>query len=78
MSKSFLTYEDVADELGVHTRTVKRWAAEGRLRPARISVRTVRFLAEDVETFVKDVRDKPGQPALRATAETPELQEVHG
>jgi excisionase family DNA binding protein len=58
MYKQFLSYEDVADELGVHTKTVKRWVAEGRLRPARIGVRTVRFLAEDVEAFVKGIRDE--------------------
>jgi excisionase family DNA binding protein len=63
MSKSFLHYSDVAELLGVDKRTVQRWVAEGRLKSARFGTRTVRFLREDVDQFVRDVRDRDSQPA---------------
>jgi excisionase family DNA binding protein len=63
MDKIFLTYQDVADELGVHVKTVKRLVSERQLRPARLGARTVRFLREDVEAFVRDVRDREATPA---------------
>jgi excisionase family DNA binding protein len=63
MEKTFLSYQDVADELGLSVRTIKRLVAERRLRPARISTHTVRFLASAVEQFVRDTRDQEPQPA---------------
>ena len=63
MEKSFLSYQDVADELGVSVRTIKRLVAERRLRPARISTHTVRFLASDIEDFVREARDREATPA---------------
>jgi excisionase family DNA binding protein len=55
----FMTYEDVANALSVNVKTVKRWVRDGRLRPARIGVRTVRFLPEDIQTFVERHRVEP-------------------
>lgn len=55
----FMTYDDVAQALGVNIKTVKRWVQDGRLRPARIGVRIVRFLPEDIQAFVEQHRDAP-------------------
>jgi excisionase family DNA binding protein len=63
MPKPFLHYSDVAEMLDVDKRTVQRWVAEGRLKPARFGTRTVRFMREDVDRFVRDVRDRDSQPA---------------
>lgn len=37
-----------AELVGVSTRTVRKWVRDGRLRPLRLSTRTVRFLRSDL------------------------------
>lgn len=51
-AKRLLTYYQVADQLGVGLRTVKRWRSEGKLRAVRIG-RVVRFRPEDVQRLVE-------------------------
>jgi excisionase family DNA binding protein len=60
--KLFWSYEDVAEALGVSIKTVKRWVRKGYLRPSRIGVRTVRFLPEDIEEFVRTHREPEPDP----------------
>ncbi|MGV9795550.1 helix-turn-helix domain-containing protein [Gordonia sp. NPDC003422] len=38
----------IADEFGVHPRTVRRWLAEGRITGRRVGPRVIRFDAEEV------------------------------
>jgi excisionase family DNA binding protein len=53
-----LTPEQVAAVLGVSVRTVRRLAAEGRLRPVRIGYRTTRFRPEDVDALIAPTQSK--------------------
>jgi len=46
-----LTAEEVAAELGVSIRTVRRYAARGILPGRRIGPRLIRFRREDVEAL---------------------------
>ncbi|MCH5645678.1 helix-turn-helix domain-containing protein [Gordonia sp. ABSL49_1] len=38
----------IADEFGVHPRTVRRWLAEGRITGRRVGPRVIRFDANEV------------------------------
>lgn len=52
----WLTTADVAAECGITTRTVERWAANGRLPAYRIGGgRVVRFKADDVDKLVQRI-----------------------
>ncbi len=54
-SKVMLTTGDVAQFLGLHTNTVRRWNAKGILKSYRISSRgDRRFRREDVDGFLKE------------------------
>ena len=54
-SKVMLTTRDVAQLLGVHPNTVRRWARKGILKAYRISSRgDTRFWREDVDSFLKE------------------------
>ncbi len=53
--------EEVAEILGVHRSTVHRLAARGQLPCVRIPPRTLRFLPDQVSTFINRCRQrKPG------------------
>jgi excisionase family DNA binding protein len=52
MDKPLITAEEMAAFLKVSTKSIYRWASEGRL-PAFREGRLIRFLGSDVETFVK-------------------------
>ena len=56
----YLTYQEAADSLGVHVKTLKRWVHQGRLRPSRLGVTTVRFLPEDIQEFVERHKEAAG------------------
>ena len=47
-----LSPQDVADQLGVHVDTVKRWADSGALPSLRTPGKWRRFRQEDVDQFV--------------------------
>jgi len=47
---------EVADYLGVHIKTIQKWAAEGRLPAWRIGNMYLRFRKSDVEALLNPVR----------------------
>lgn len=49
----FLTYAEVAAELKVDLRTVKRYVQGGKLRVHRLSRKCVRIDREDFQRFLK-------------------------
>jgi len=54
-SKVMLTTSNVAQLLGLHPNTVRRWNAKGILKSYRISSRgDRRFRREDVDSFLKE------------------------
>jgi excisionase family DNA binding protein len=54
-SRAMLTTGDVAQLLGLHVNTVRRWRNEGILKSYRISPRgDRRFRREDIEIFLKE------------------------
>jgi len=54
-SKVMLTTRDVAQLLGVHNNTVRRWSNKGILKSYRISLRgDRRFRREDLDSFLKE------------------------
>jgi len=54
-SKVMLTTRDVAQLLGVHNNTVRRWSNKGILKSYRISSRgDRRFRREDLDSFLKE------------------------
>jgi excisionase family DNA binding protein len=52
-SHEHLTVKEVAEYLRVHPLTVYTWAKSGRLPCIRLSKRSLRFLAADIEKFEK-------------------------
>ena len=55
-SKVMLTTADVAQLLGVHNNTVRRWSKTGALKAYRIGSRgDRRFKREDIDSFLKEV-----------------------
>ena len=54
-SKVMLTTSEVAQFLGVHPNTVRRWNAKGILKSCRISLRgDRRFRREDIDSFLEE------------------------
>lgn len=45
------TTNDVAEHFGVSVRTVRRWVADGYLKPVRVGPRLIRFRPEDIEAL---------------------------
>jgi excisionase family DNA binding protein len=53
-SRAMLTTGDVAQLLGLHVNTVRRWRSEGKLKSYRVSPRgDSRFRREDIECFLE-------------------------
>ena len=51
-----LTVREVADLLGIHVNTVRRWSNEGKLRAYRITKRgDRRFRREDIARFLAEM-----------------------
>ncbi len=51
--RPLLKLQDVASKLGVSLRQVWRYINDGRLPVRRLSARTVRVRAEDLEAFIQ-------------------------
>jgi excisionase family DNA binding protein len=51
MSKQLYSAEEVAEQLGLHVRTIRGYVREGRLRAVRIG-KQYRITREDLEAFV--------------------------
>ena len=47
-----MTLQDVADELGVDPRTVRRWIADGLIPAYRLGPQRLRFRRSEVEAFI--------------------------
>ena len=61
-----LTVREVADVLGVTTRTVEREIREGKLIPCRIRGAR-RFRVEDIEAYLAASRERPARNRLSKT-----------
>lgn len=48
----YLSPTEVANSLGVHDRTVRRWIAEGRLKALRPSTRVIRIDPAELDRFL--------------------------
>jgi excisionase family DNA binding protein len=59
MTGRLLTGRAVADQLGVSTKTVLRWALEGRIPSVRLSNRAIRFPEDQLDAWL-DERTTPG------------------
>ena len=46
-----LTYRDVAKKWNVPVRTVRNLVADGRLKAARLTQKSIRFRSSDVEAY---------------------------
>lgn len=55
------TKEEAAKHIGVHPRTITRWAAEGRLRAHRAGPRLIRFDLNEIDAALTPAN---GQAAL--------------
>ena len=58
-----LTVGEVAAVCRVDTRTVERWAAEGRLRRVRLAPKTIRYRADDVAALLTPTDGRPATEA---------------
>jgi excisionase family DNA binding protein len=66
MTGRLLTGRQVADLLGVSTKTVLRWALEGELPSIRLSNRAIRFRQDQLEQWLEQ-RTAPARGALTTT-----------
>lgn len=48
----YLSLQDIAEELGISDRTVRRWIATGRLKAVRPSPRVIRVEASELDRFI--------------------------
>lgn len=48
----YLSLQDIADELGISDRTVRRWIATGRLKAIQPSPRVIRVEASELDRFL--------------------------
>lgn len=53
-----MTPDEVAELFGVTTRTVRSWAAAGRLRRIRLGHRTTRYTARSVAALIASERSE--------------------
>ena len=51
-----MKFQEVADELRVSERTVRRYVADGRLQSVEVGLRCVRIPRADLDAFVKEGR----------------------
>ncbi len=56
-----LTLEEVADYVGVHVRTVRRWVHAGHLVAVRLS-KSYRIEPADLRRFLDERKPPPGAP----------------
>jgi excisionase family DNA binding protein len=50
-----VTLQDVADYLGLTTRTVRQMVTDGRLRAYRLGLRVIRFRLNEVDAALKPI-----------------------
>ena len=50
--RRYLSLTEFADELGVSTRTVRRWIADGKLKAVRPSQRVTRISRDEINRFL--------------------------
>jgi excisionase family DNA binding protein len=77
MTGRLLTGRQVADQLGISTKTVLRWALEGELPSIRLSNRAIRFRPDQLEQWL-DQRATPAQGAVENPAGRHPLAIVDG
>ncbi|MCP2627134.1 helix-turn-helix domain-containing protein [Mycolicibacterium smegmatis] len=53
--KPRLSIQETADYLGICTRTVRRYIAEGRLRAVRIGPRLIRVERESIDALMRPI-----------------------
>ena len=63
ISTEYLAVDDVAAELGVGPRTVRRWIADGTLPAFRVGPTLIRVRRDDVEAMIRPVRPVRGRSA---------------
>lgn len=49
---NYLSLQDVAEELGISDRTVRRWISTGRLKAIQPSPRVIRIEASELDRFI--------------------------
>lgn len=64
-SPRFVQVRDAAEQLGVHTSTLRRWVDQGRMPAIKLPSGTRRFQQEDVDRMRRYMYDDE----LRATLE---------
>lgn len=55
MEEHMMTAQEVADEVGVHLRTIRRWTQEGTLTAYRVGPKAIRYRASDVDAIMQPV-----------------------
>jgi excisionase family DNA binding protein len=63
MASQLLTAAEVADELRVTERTVRRWSRAGLLEPVRLGGRLIRFTPESVDSLIRSAPETNEAPA---------------
>lgn len=73
---TWLTPQDVAEQLQVHTGSVLRWLREGRLKGYRM-IRQYRIKPADVEAFLKGAEPPPeiASPRLQSILQANQVGE---
>lgn len=61
-----ITASEVADRLGVHVESVRRWTREGKLAAVRLPSGRCRYRAEDLASLVGPSRSASDVEALAA------------
>lgn len=65
-NEALLTVEDVADRLGVHEQTVRRWLREGQIRGTMLTRRAGYRIRESELEYVIDHGARPGKELAAA------------
>jgi excisionase family DNA binding protein len=67
-SRRYLSYEEVAAELGVSRTTIERMVRDGRLRGIRVGERKMRISRDDLDRFLEGPgKEGDGQAGSRET-----------
>jgi excisionase family DNA binding protein len=61
MESEYLTLNEIAAKLRVSHEAVRNWCRTGRLKHSRAG-RLYRVLPKDLEAFLKQEQEKPGEP----------------
>lgn len=52
-TRSFISIQQAATHVGVHTKTIRRWIAQGKLTAYRPSARVIRLDANEVDRMME-------------------------